>query len=336
MPEDKIYALPALSDELLSAFKSYYQNDRVKDPHFLEYKNFGEIVQNPKVDDEYLKESFLNFQLYGGGIQSGGGRDNPDFKNTVYAQWKSIKPFLFEPFASHFDVKSWLLRLDRFSHFGRGCATIYLNRINPIKYPVLNGKSEAAFKKLFRIKLPSNTVKAYFVLMDATDMLMKQYFSTFEDKTELDSFFHFIVADTIGKQAFADFQTSADLNERDFENAINEPSLSALEDKKIRQSEQRVRNQKLRQSCLKRYGYNCIVCDFIFSHKYGEIGNGFIEVHHLNPLAKKNPDEHTTVYELRPVCANCHRILHRKNSDETYHTIESLRRVIEKHKKQTI
>lgn len=334
MSEDKfLLVLPTLSDDLLLKFKEYFQKERVNELHFLEYKNFGKIVLDHRFNDEYLQKRFLEFQLDGGGIQSGGGRDHPDFRRTLFKQWESIKPFLFEPFANDFNVEKWLIRRAGFSHFGRGCATIYLNRIAPEKYPVLNGKSEAAFKKLFREKLPNNLVKAYSMLIRATDMLMKQYSSTFKDKTELDSFFHFIEAVDTGKQFFADFQTSAEKMNRDFENVINDPWVSAVEDKRTHQSEQRVRNQKLRHNCISRYGCQCYVCKFAFSQKYGETGEGFIEIHHINPLSKKQPDEPTYVNELRPVCANCHRMLHRKNLDGTFHTTESLRKVIKKFKK---
>lgn len=336
MLEDNSFVLPTLSDDLLSRFKKYFVNERENEPYFLEYKDVIKTIFDHKSDDKFLQQFFSEFQLRGGGIQSGGGRDNPDFEATLHSQWALMKPFLFEPFADDFNVEKWLVRLDDFSHFGRGCATIYLNRIAPEKYPVLNGKSVAAFEKLFRKKLPSNPVKAYPVLMLATDMLMTQYSSTFKDKTELDSFFHFIVAVDTGEQAFADFQTLAEQDDRNFENQINAPAFSVIEDKRAYQSEQRARSQKLRQMCLDKYKCYCHVCEFVFSDMYGEIGNGFIEVHHLNPLAQKKPNAPTTVDELRPVCANCHRMLHRKNSDGTYHTMESMRRIIKKHKKQTI
>lgn len=336
MPKDNSFILPTFSEDLLSRFKKYFVNERVKDPYFLEYKNVEKTILDHKSDDKFLLQFFSEFQLRGGGIQSGGGRDNPDFNTTLHGQWASMKPFLLEPFANDFNVEKWLTHLDDFSHFGRGCATIYLNRIAPEKYPVLNGKSVTAFEKLFRRKLPSNLVKAYSVLMLATDMLMARYSSTFQDKTELDSFFHFIIAVDTGEQAFTDFQMLAEQDDRDFENLINDPAFSVIEGKQPYQSEQQVRSQKLRKMCLDRYKCYCHVCGFTFSHMYGEMGDGFIEVHHLNPLAKKKPNDPTTVDELRPVCANCHRMLHRKNSDSTYHTMESMRRIIEKYKKQTI
>lgn len=83
------------------------------------------------------------------------------------------------------------------------------------------------------------------------------------------------------------------------------------------------RNQKAREICLKHHGYDCAVCGFNFQARYGEIGKNFIHVHHLNPLAltdgkyKLDP-----VTDLRPVCPNCHAMLHRGDS---IFSIEELR-----------
>ena len=55
-----------------------------------------------------------------------------------------------------------------------------------------------------------------------------------------------------------------------------------------------------------------MICGFDFGQKYGELGKGYIEVHHIKPLATWeqevviNPET-----DLICVCANCHRMLHR-------------------------
>jgi 5-methylcytosine-specific restriction enzyme A len=55
----------------------------------------------------------------------------------------------------------------------------------------------------------------------------------------------------------------------------------------------------------------CEVCDFDFSARYGERGDGFIECHHTKPLADGSPGEKTKLSDLALVCANCHRMIHR-------------------------
>ncbi|KQC06633.1 MAG: hypothetical protein APR62_01035 [Smithella sp. SDB] len=58
----------------------------------------------------------------------------------------------------------------------------------------------------------------------------------------------------------------------------------------------------------------CKVCGFSFRGYYGEIGDGFIEAHHIIPLSKLSGLNTTKISDLIPVCSNCHRMLHR-NSD---------------------
>ncbi|WP_461240479.1 HNH endonuclease [Paucilactobacillus sp. N302-9] len=72
----------------------------------------------------------------------------------------------------------------------------------------------------------------------------------------------------------------------------------------------------MRRQALKLHGYKCLVCGFDFKKVYGEIGSNFIEVHHVKPISKYSA-EHTVNPEtdLVPVCANCHRMIHRRKND---------------------
>jgi 5-methylcytosine-specific restriction enzyme A len=73
------------------------------------------------------------------------------------------------------------------------------------------------------------------------------------------------------------------------------------------------RNRRARRACIKHYGAVCIVCGFNFHKKYGDIGVGYIHVHHLVPLAEvKERYRLNPVRDLRPVCANCHAMIHSK------------------------
>lgn len=74
------------------------------------------------------------------------------------------------------------------------------------------------------------------------------------------------------------------------------------------------RNPKARQLCLKEHGYKCCVWGFSFKEIYGEIGAGYIEVHHLKPLNEINEKYQVDpVKDLRSVCPNCHAMLHKAN-----------------------
>jgi len=86
------------------------------------------------------------------------------------------------------------------------------------------------------------------------------------------------------------------------------------------------RNPKTRKICIKHYGTICYVCNFEFSSKYGSIGQGYIHVHHLKPLSEIKADYQVDpILDLRPVCPNCHAMLH---IQEPPLTIEELNEII--------
>jgi 5-methylcytosine-specific restriction protein A len=58
----------------------------------------------------------------------------------------------------------------------------------------------------------------------------------------------------------------------------------------------------------------CEVCEFDFHAFYGPDGAGYIECHHIRPLATAMPIARTRLSDLALVCSNCHRILHRGRS----------------------
>jgi len=56
----------------------------------------------------------------------------------------------------------------------------------------------------------------------------------------------------------------------------------------------------------------CEVCGFDFAAVYGPLGEGFAECHHTLPLAQSTGERRTRLSDLAVVCANCHRMLHRR------------------------
>ncbi len=84
------------------------------------------------------------------------------------------------------------------------------------------------------------------------------------------------------------------------------------------------RNPQARQVCLDLYGYKCVICKFSFEETYGEIGRGFIHVHHLVPISSQNGEYIVNPKtDLRPVCPNCHAMLHRKDPPLTLDELKS-------------
>lgn len=56
----------------------------------------------------------------------------------------------------------------------------------------------------------------------------------------------------------------------------------------------------------------CEVCGFDYESVYGEIGRDYVEGHHIKPVSELEENEVTKVEDIVLVCANCHRMLHRK------------------------
>jgi predicted HNH restriction endonuclease len=77
------------------------------------------------------------------------------------------------------------------------------------------------------------------------------------------------------------------------------------------------RNPKLREDAIKHHGARCLVCEFDFEATYGAIGEGFIEIHHLEPVSARGKANatgwSTSVEDVRPLCSNCHRMVHRRS-----------------------
>lgn len=72
------------------------------------------------------------------------------------------------------------------------------------------------------------------------------------------------------------------------------------------------RNPIARRRCLEHWGYACSVCDLKMEKVYGDLGKDFIHVHHIIPISSKG-ESYTIdpVRDLRPVCPNCHAIIHK-------------------------
>lgn len=71
------------------------------------------------------------------------------------------------------------------------------------------------------------------------------------------------------------------------------------------------RDPQARQECIAEYGARCSVCTMSFGEDYGPEAEGYIHVHHLRPLAEIRGEHRVDpVKDLRPVCPNCHAVLH--------------------------
>lgn len=99
----------------------------------------------------------------------------------------------------------------------------------------------------------------------------------------------------------------------------DEPEIAEAEEGKLATRVHRYRErdrgliEKAKAAALKKYGrLFCMACDFDFVKRYGDAGEGVIDVHHTKPIHTMQPGDKTKVTDLVLLCSNCHRIVHSK------------------------
>jgi 5-methylcytosine-specific restriction protein A len=109
-------------------------------------------------------------------------------------------------------------------------------------------------------------------------------------------------------------------NEPHFEGAASQILVDSYE-----------RSQSARKECLGAYGVCCVVCNFDFGNVYGDNAKGFIHVHHIKPLADIGERyEVDAIEDLRPVCPNCHAVIHMRSPP---HSIDEVKGMIRSNQK---
>lgn len=107
---------------------------------------------------------------------------------------------------------------------------------------------------------------------------------------------------------------------------------------KTKTSNRRTRSRMLRNAAIKKYSdtnghIKCCICGFDFVDFYGEIGKGYIDIHHERPIFQLSNEGNTeflkdALENVKPVCPNCHRMLHRSRRRTL--TIKELQNIINK------
>ncbi|WP_116327959.1 HNH endonuclease [Cupriavidus phytorum] len=88
------------------------------------------------------------------------------------------------------------------------------------------------------------------------------------------------------------------------------------------------RDRGARDACIRHYGASCAACGINFGSSYGELGEGFIHVHHVVPVSEIGQTYVVDpVKDLVPVCPNCHAMLHRQNPPLTIEELKGMRRI---------
>ncbi|MDQ3557473.1 MAG: HNH endonuclease [Gemmatimonadota bacterium] len=88
------------------------------------------------------------------------------------------------------------------------------------------------------------------------------------------------------------------------------------------------RNPAVRARCIAHHGLDCSVCRMSFAKEYGAVAARLIHVHHLRPLAElRGRHEVDAIEDLRPVCPNCHGVIHLRTPPYTIKEAQELIRL---------
>lgn len=87
-----------------------------------------------------------------------------------------------------------------------------------------------------------------------------------------------------------------------------------------------------REACIQLKGSRCLACGFDFAETYGPIGIGYVEIHHVKPIATLDVGYRLNIEtDLVPLCANCHAIAHRESPPIK---METLRLLVDERRKR--
>jgi 5-methylcytosine-specific restriction protein A len=110
-------------------------------------------------------------------------------------------------------------------------------------------------------------------------------------------------------------------------NDADEPGAAdtepAVEARKLRWHLRAERNPRLVRDAKRHHGTTCMVCGFNYGDSYGELGQGYIEAHHLTPFAEltERPTTLDPRRDFAMVCASCHRMIHRRRPPYDLNTV---------------
>ncbi len=102
--------------------------------------------------------------------------------------------------------------------------------------------------------------------------------------------------------------------------------LTAIEKKKYRLHFRIERNSSLSKKVKEAKGYVCEACNFDFRSKYGELGNKFIEAHHLTPISSLGIGEFklNIKNDFAVLCSNCHSMIHKLDDPSNLNKLKTI------------
>jgi len=184
---------------LIDGFLPYYDRElKSGESVYAGQLTYAKLSILPRED---FIEFFFDFYRHGGYIQAGGHRQASRFKAMMAEKYDTLRAFLLKPFAKDFNLKEWLEASKNFKPLGEGFCTIYLTRIDPTQYTVVNNKSVQALIQLgFDINLKT-TFDKHESIKAAQDQI-KGLFPQLDNHYVADGLNHFLVGTQEGKALY--------------------------------------------------------------------------------------------------------------------------------------
>jgi 5-methylcytosine-specific restriction protein A len=119
---------------------------------------------------------------------------------------------------------------------------------------------------------------------------------------------------------------SAEIEDEDATKA----SSSLVELRRYKMHRRIERNPRAAKEAKKYHGIRCQGCNIQFNERYGKLGEGFIEAHHLRPISSLEEGmavSYDVEKDFAVLCPNCHRMIHRTDDPSDLGTFRSLIRL---------
>lgn len=303
-------------DKIISEFEDWW----VKDPHSTNMDFYIDLITNSHLTsltkNEFI-DFFYGFVSDGGLVQSGGERAKNEFRKTITKDFDNFKQFVLKPFNGKFSLKDWFSQIDNYPNFGVGIATIFLNRIDYKKYPVMNNKTLKGLNKLgYKISSTKNWTN-YELVKKYQDNLISDY-SILENYYKADALNHFLVAVYQGQELVSDY-----LQIETFENGLEQNEIEHRTEKELDKDEllnkiadcENDNSEKimLKGKAYKRHNYLMVQikkyrdyeCQFCSTKIPKSNGDYYIEACHIKAKSEGGKDRLNNILIL---CPNCHKL----------------------------
>ncbi|WP_308621862.1 HNH endonuclease [uncultured Desulfovibrio sp.] len=291
-----------LIESALPGFLLWYKDNARKNENY--YHNTITLSNLKSLTGNDFIEFFTKFRKDGGHVQCGGCRGINDFENMIQNDYKRFRKHVLAPFQKNFDISTWLKETKAFKQWGIGISTIYLNRVDKIKYPIFNGKTLGALQKLNINHIKLHSISGYYKLKE----VQKEIIDTYQDIKNFfiaDSLFHYIFAihndEDIENQLDDIIQEDEKIDDQEILRQIGRLAKETNERVQLKKRETFKRSSYILALIKKLRKYKCQFCGTQIIKKNN---NYYIEACHIIPKAKGGTE---SLQNILILCPNCHK-----------------------------